>query len=157
MLEDEARDRNPLMPFVKYLEPMSVVEADAAKLSLELDSVFTEAMLGHGMFYHRPSDLYQYVQSTGGVWGPVRPKCKNGIDETPTLNNRCQATPWQIDGGGNRILTPVPILDLTNAEGTTYTDTHARLGCDAMGRSKRDQVRAYMKEILSRTPFVLVQ
>ncbi|MCC6953014.1 MAG: hypothetical protein IT290_02735, partial [Deltaproteobacteria bacterium] len=104
-------------------------------------------------FYADPARLYRAVRATGGVFGAIRTPClAAGVpaDVTATLNAACQAAPSSGMKGGSPDQ-PIPVAV------SPYTDANGRLICDPNGRSTRDQMRDYLKEILAGPPYLLVR
>ncbi len=123
-----------------------------------------------------PNTMYSRTQSwywnvavpTGGLWAVTREPCLldpddpsrgfgNVMDKVKAMcrhgmasnNNVCRAPVW------DRELSPgvTRIRGSQNMKG--WTDQRGRMYCDPLGRLRSQQLRDYMKQILSQTPYSL--
>ncbi|MFN8391880.1 MAG: TadG family pilus assembly protein [Bdellovibrionota bacterium] len=92
--------------------------------------------------YYRPNYLYLPVVDSGGMWSPLVDPCVEGQDLTTSLNEQCD----NQDGAHGKVVAVPP-----------YTDRSGRLGCNAKGKTKRQQVEDLIRSLISQTPYVLVE
>lgn len=109
-----------------------------------------------GQYYFGPNKFYRLVRKTDGVWGPVRRACQYGVNLSPALNSTCKNASANSSPPFSKITSSNPSLP-RDSSGNPVADGYGRLMCDIAGRSRREQIREYMGEILSRTPYTVVR
>lgn len=120
--------------------------------------------------YYQPNVFYNYASfPTGGLWVPIRNCCKNSrgqcADVTPLLDKACSRAAVRY----GEVVTTDPFnyfLD-SNRDGldddNKFDDfgkgqfASGRLLCDPKGRSKQQQIKDAITEIIQENPIMLVE
>lgn len=101
--------------------------------------------------FYFPNRLYEAAVNTGGLWSPNVNCCQaDGIcaDINSTLDDACDADP----GSSSAVITSV-----TQPTISDWVDTKGRLGCNAKGKTKSEQVADGIRRIMDKNPFLLVE
>lgn len=125
-------------------------------------------------YYYEPNRLRSSVALTGGKWFPIRPACRPGENITNFLEGRCSTATFTPSGTRTpnviaNLANPGPgVPNLTDAQGRlmcepddsdTYAPNTAPSATDPITprSSKRTQIMRAIDEILSRSPYIIVQ
>lgn len=137
--EDQSRLLDPPIQLIDYTTPAALTD----------DQSFKE--LAYGNPFYGASRFYELVRMTEGKWLPLRPCCQSAgacNDVRIQLETACDASSGALGD-------TVPSLTDT-ASTFQFTDADGRLTCDAMGRSRRQQIADAMDDIFNIDPYILV-
>lgn len=146
MTEDEARTRG-----------ISLVDTRGDS------SAFTNAVLygQSASFFHPANAFFSLVQGSGGHWAPLRECCRDASGNCSDVRSQIQALCAESEPGSSEISDPylpegslIPKVIANSA----FTDDAGRLSCDPAGRSKREQIKNYISQLIGEhSPIVLVE
>ncbi len=164
MSDTDARKRQPLTPFVEpglNCPPYSTSTTSGGSWFNKYCkwNEVTRLWKAHladpdGVKFTYPNTLYWATVLTHGLWAPLREPCPVGSVNPTFLCN----------GVAGSHTPPVVTNPLT---GETLVDSSGRLFCDpgdpndhvnpGVPRSKRDQVKHYIRQIMEQNPFIIVE
>lgn len=127
-------------------------------------------------YFFQPNRIRPFIAKTGGKWFPIRPACNPGVNITSALDTLCSAQTFTTPGPSIRLPNAIANVPPAGAGLPPITDAQGRLMCEpddsdtyapnpapqptdpiTPRSSKRTQIMRAIDEILSRSPYVIVQ
>lgn len=111
-------------------------------------------------FFSPANALYSLVSQSKGSWFPLRNCCKDSLgncsDVRTALKTLCKAASPKTVEVSSPYLGPNALLPQA-IPNTPYSDEAGRLVCDPQGRSRREQIKDYIRELIGEAdPIIIV-